>query len=160
MIYLILIIFYCYINVGVFKYDPIQEKDLIMTLLGNYIDGARVSSNSNRTSACYNPATGEKRLDVSLSTADETRAAVEKAQEAFKTWSKVTPLNRARIMFKFKELIEKHADEIAELITAEHGKVFSDAKGELTRGLEVVEFACGIPHLQKGEHSLNVGRSL
>jgi malonate-semialdehyde dehydrogenase (acetylating)/methylmalonate-semialdehyde dehydrogenase len=160
MIYLILIIFYCYINVGVFKYDPIQEKDLIMTLLGNYIDGARVSSNSNRTSACYNPATGEKRLDVSLSTADETRAAVEKAQEAFKTWSKVTPLNRARIMFKFKELIEKHADEIAELITAEHGKVFSDAKGELTRGLEVVEFACGIPHLQKGEHSLNVGRSV
>ncbi len=63
-------------------------------------------------------------------------------------------------MFKFKELLEQHADEIAELITLEHGKVFSDAKGELTRGLEVVEFACGIPHLQKGEHSLNVGRGV
>ena len=128
-----------------------------MSVLGNYIGGQHVASQSGRTSPVFNPATGAQSKEVALSSADETRAAIANAQEAFKTWSKVTPLNRARIMFKFKALVEEHADELAELITAEHGKVFSDAKGELTRGLEVVEFACGIPHLQKGEHSLNVG---
>ena len=128
-----------------------------MSVLGNYIGGQHVASQSGRTAPVFNPATGSQSKEVALSSADETRAAIANAQEAFKTWSKVTPLNRARIMFKFKALVEEHADELAELITAEHGKVFSDARGELTRGLEVVEFACGIPHLQKGEHSLNVG---
>ena len=128
-----------------------------MSVLGNYIGGQHVASQSGRTAPVFNPATGAQSKEVALSSADETRAAIANAQEAFKTWSQVTPLNRARIMFKFKALVEAHADELAELITAEHGKVFSDAKGELTRGLEVVEFACGIPHLQKGEHSLNVG---
>jgi len=131
-----------------------------MSIVGNYIGGQHVASNSGRTAPVYNPATGAQTKEVALSTADETRAAIATAQEAFKTWSKVTPLNRARIMFKFKELVEANADELAKLITTEHGKVFSDAKGELTRGLEVVEFACGIPHLQKGEHSLNVGRGV
>ncbi|MCY0964313.1 CoA-acylating methylmalonate-semialdehyde dehydrogenase [Parathalassolituus penaei] len=131
-----------------------------MQTLGNFISGQSVASDSGRFSAVYNPATGEQTKQVGLSSADETRAAIASAQEAFKTWSKVTPLNRARVMFKFKALLEQHADELAELITSEHGKVFSDAKGELTRGLEVVEFACGIPHLQKGEHSLNVGRGV
>ena len=128
-----------------------------MSVLGNYIGGQHVASQSGRTAPVFNPATGSQSKEVALSSADETRAAIANAQEAFKTWSKVTPLNRARIMFKFKALVEEHAEELAELITAEHGKVFSDAKGELTRGLEVVEFTCGIPHLQKGEHSLNVG---
>ena len=128
-----------------------------MSVLGNYIGGQHVASQSGRTAPVFNPATGAQSKEVALSSADETRAAIANAQEAFKSWSQVTPLNRARIMFKFKALVEAHADELAELITAEHGKVFSDAKGELTRGLEVVEFACGIPHLQKGEHSLNVG---
>lgn len=128
-----------------------------MSVLGNYIGGQHVASQSGRTAPVFNPATGAQSKEVALSSADETRAAIANAQEAFQSWSKVTPLNRARIMFKFKALVEAHADELAELITAEHGKVFSDAKGELTRGLEVVEFACGIPHLQKGEHSLNVG---
>jgi malonate-semialdehyde dehydrogenase (acetylating)/methylmalonate-semialdehyde dehydrogenase len=108
----------------------------------------------------FNPATGEQTRQVVLSSSDETRAAIASAQEAFAKWRAVTPLNRARVMFKFKALLEQHADELAEMITAEHGKVFSDAKGEVTRGLEVVEFACGIPHLQKGEHSLNVGRGV
>ena len=128
-----------------------------MSVLGNYIGGQHVASQSGRTAPVFNPATGAQSKEVALSSADETRAAIANAQEAFKSWSQVTPLNRARIMFKFKALVEAHADELAELITAEHGKVFSDAKGELTRGLEVVEFACGIPHLQKGEHSMNVG---
>ena len=131
-----------------------------MSVLGNYIGGQHVASQSGRTAAVFNPATGAQSKEVALSSADETRAAIANAQEAFKSWSQVSPLNRARIMFKFKALVEAHADELAELITAEHGKVFSDAKGELTRGLEVVEFACGIPHLQKGEHSLNVGRGV
>jgi malonate-semialdehyde dehydrogenase (acetylating)/methylmalonate-semialdehyde dehydrogenase len=131
-----------------------------MATLGNYIGGKPTASSSSRTAAVYNPATGEQSATVSLSSADETRVAIANAQEAFESWSKASPLNRARIMFKFKELVEKNADELSEMITLEHGKVFSDAKGELTRGLEVVEFACGIPHLLKGEHSLNVGRGV
>ncbi len=131
-----------------------------MTILGNFIGGVRVVSSSGRSAPVYNPAIGKQQFKVALSSPDETREAIAVAAAAFPAWSKVTPLNRARVMFKFKELIEHYADELAELITLEHGKVFSDAKGELTRGLEVVEFACGIPHLLKGEHSLNVGRDV
>lgn len=128
-----------------------------MQTLGNFIHGKRVSSESSRMAPVFNPATGEQTKQVSLATADETRAAISAAQAAFNEWSKTPPLRRARVMFKFKELLEQHKDELAALITSEHGKVLSDAHGELTRGLEVVEFACGIPHLLKGEHSLNVG---
>ena len=131
-----------------------------MTTLGNFIGGQAVASTSGRTATVFNPASGEPRFQVALSSADETRQAIANAEAAFASWKQVTPLNRARIMFKFKALVEQHADELATLITSEHGKVFSDAKGELTRGLEVVEFACGIPHLLKGEHSLNVGREV
>ncbi|HCL69233.1 MAG TPA: methylmalonate-semialdehyde dehydrogenase (CoA acylating), partial [Gammaproteobacteria bacterium] len=108
-----------------------------MTTLGNFIDGKRVATTSGRKAVVFNPATGDKRLEVALSSADETRAAIANASATFISWSKVTPLSRARVMFKFKELVEKHSDELAELITSEHGKVFSDAKGELIRGLEV-----------------------
>lgn len=131
-----------------------------MPSIGHFIDGQHVPSQSGRDATVFNPATGEARCQVALASADETRHAIAAAEAAFPAWSQVTPLNRARILFKFKALIEAHADELAELITSEHGKVLSDAKGELTRGLEVVEFACGIPHLQKGEHSLNVGRGV
>ena len=131
-----------------------------MPSIGHFIDGQHVPSQSGRDATVFNPATGEARSQVALASADETRQAIAAAEAAFPAWSQVTPLNRARILFKFKALIEAHADELAELITSEHGKVLSDAKGELTRGLEVVEFACGIPHLQKGEHSLNVGRGV
>jgi len=128
-----------------------------MSTLGNFINGQAVASQSGRTAPIYNPATGEQSLQVALSTADETRDAVRVADEAFAAWSKISPLKRSRILFKFKALVEEHTDELARLISSEHGKVFSDARGEVTRGLEVVEFACGIPHLQKGEHSMNVG---
>ena len=83
--------------------------------------------------------------------------AVDKAKKAFTDWSRKPPAQRARVIFKFKELIEKNLDEITKLIVSEHGKIYEDAKGSLTRGLEVVEFACGIPHLLKGEFSENVG---
>jgi malonate-semialdehyde dehydrogenase (acetylating)/methylmalonate-semialdehyde dehydrogenase len=129
-------------------------------VMGNFIDNKCVESTSSRKASVFNPATGEVSLSVSLSTVEETQSAITSAQTAFETWSHVTPLNRARVMFKFKALVEAHSHELAELIASEHGKVYSDAMGELTRGLEVVEFACGIPHLQKGEHSLNVGRGV
>lgn len=128
-----------------------------MQTLSHYLNGQLSAGQSQRTSPVYNPATGEQSAQVALATADETREAVRIADEAFAAWSKTSPLKRARILFKFKALVEEHTDELARLISSEHGKVFSDAKGEVTRGLEVVEFACGIPHLQKGEHSMNVG---
>ena len=131
-----------------------------METIGNYIDGRRAASASGRVGPVYNPATGEQSLNVSLSGAEETRTAIAAAQQAFASWKAVTPLNRARVMFAFKALIDQHRDELAELITMEHGKVLSDARNELARGLEVVEFATGIPHLLKGEHSLNVGRGV
>lgn len=131
-----------------------------MQVIGNFINGEVVASESSRTAPIYNPATGKQTKSVSLSTASETEAAIEVAQKAFKVWSNISPLNRARVMFRFKALLEENVDQLAEMITLEHGKVLSDAKGELTRGMEVVEFACGIPHLLKGEHSLNVGRGV
>ncbi|TDV97810.1 malonate-semialdehyde dehydrogenase (acetylating)/methylmalonate-semialdehyde dehydrogenase [Halomonas alkaliantarctica] len=128
-----------------------------MQTLSHYLNGQLSAGQSQRTSPVYNPATGEQSAQVALATADETREAVRIADEAFVAWSKTSPLKRSRILFKFKALVEEHTNELARLISSEHGKVFSDAKGEVTRGLEVVEFACGIPHLQKGEHSMNVG---
>ncbi|MCO7247307.1 CoA-acylating methylmalonate-semialdehyde dehydrogenase [Halomonas sp. CUBES01] len=128
-----------------------------MKTLSHYLNGQFSAGQSQRTSPVYNPATGEQSAQVALASADETRDAVRIADEAFVAWSKTSPLKRSRILFKFKALVEEHTDELARLISSEHGKVFSDAKGEVTRGLEVVEFACGIPHLQKGEHSMNVG---
>ncbi|MEY1388611.1 CoA-acylating methylmalonate-semialdehyde dehydrogenase [Providencia stuartii] len=127
-----------------------------MQQIQNFIGGELVSSQSGRFAPVYNPATGEQTAQVVLSSAAETKQAIEVAHKAFPKWSKLSPLKRARILFKFKALLEENMDDLARLISKEHGKVFSDAVGELTRGLEVVEFACGIPHLQKGEHSANV----
>ena len=131
-----------------------------MHQLGNFINNRRVASESTRRAPVFNPATGEQRLEVALSSAEETRAAIAAAQAAFESWSATPSVVRARYLYKFRELLEARRDELAELISLEHGKVFSDAQGEITRGMEVVEFACGIPHLQKGEFSLNVGRAV
>ena len=125
--------------------------------IAQFIDGKAVFGNSSRSADVFNPATGAVTGRVALADKGDVEAAIASAQAAFPAWAATTPLARARVMFKFKQLLEEHADEIALAITHEHGKVFSDAKGELTRGLEVVEFACGIPHLVKGEHSMNVG---
>src|SRR5262249_56877669 len=97
---------------------------------------------------------------VGLGGAGEVEAAVAAAAQAFPGWANTSPVNRARVMFKFKTLIENNADSIARLITSEHGKVLADARGEVTRGLEVVEFACGIPQLLKGEFSDSVGTGI
>ncbi|SKA49933.1 CoA-acylating methylmalonate-semialdehyde dehydrogenase [Enterovibrio nigricans] len=121
-----------------------------MASVTHYIDG-RHTEQSERKQALYNPATGEISGEVSLASVSETEAAIASAKAAFPAWSEMSPLRRARVLFKFKSLVEENIDELAALITQEHGKVLDDAKGELTRGLEVVEFACGIPHLLKGE---------
>ncbi|MDE1465363.1 CoA-acylating methylmalonate-semialdehyde dehydrogenase [Spartinivicinus poritis] len=131
-----------------------------MQVINNFINGGQVGSESGRVAPVFNPATGKQTAEVVLSTAAETRQAISVAADAFAKWARVTPLNRARVLFKFKELVEKHRNELAEIISSEHGKVYSDAQGEVTRGLEVIEFACGIPHLLKGEHSLNVGTNV
>jgi malonate-semialdehyde dehydrogenase (acetylating)/methylmalonate-semialdehyde dehydrogenase len=128
--------------------------------LGHFIGGQFVSGTSGRTGLVHNPATGEVRGSVAYASADETRAALAAASAALPGWAATPPLQRARILFKFKALLEQHIHELAGLITAEHGKVHSDARGEVTRGTEVVEFACGIPHLLKGEFSENVGTAV
>ncbi|KFX21095.1 CoA-acylating methylmalonate-semialdehyde dehydrogenase [Pectobacterium betavasculorum] len=128
-----------------------------METVSNFIQGAIASSNSQRYAAVYNPATGEQIRQVVMSDKTEVEQAIASAAAAFPTWSKHSPLRRARVLFRFKALLEERMDTLARLISQEHGKVYSDAVGEVTRGLEVVEFACGIPHLQKGEHSANVG---
>jgi malonate-semialdehyde dehydrogenase (acetylating)/methylmalonate-semialdehyde dehydrogenase len=125
-----------------------------------FIDGSVTGNPASRTMDVNNPATGQVIGQVQLADAATTGQAIAAAKRALPGWAATTPLRRARVLFRFKALVEKNFDEIARLITAEHGKVYEDARGELTRGLEVVEFACGIPHLLKGEHSLNVGTNV
>ncbi|MCK7593717.1 CoA-acylating methylmalonate-semialdehyde dehydrogenase [Pseudomarimonas salicorniae] len=137
-----------------------QPKPQNVPDLPHLIAGKEVSGTSGRWSDVYNPATGAVSARVPLASKAEVESAIAAAEAAFPAWAATTPLNRARVMFRFKALLEANADLIARTISAEHGKVLSDARGELTRGLEVVEFACGIPHLLKGEKSINVGRDV
>jgi malonate-semialdehyde dehydrogenase (acetylating) / methylmalonate-semialdehyde dehydrogenase len=120
--------------------------------IGHYINGEHRNISSASVPS-YNPANGAITGAVALATATEVDLAVKAAHAAFPTWSQTPPLKRARVMFRFKELIERDMDKLAATITREHGKVLSDAKGELVRGLEVVEYACGIPELLKGDYT-------
>ena len=131
-----------------------------MNLIQHYINGKTYKGSSSRKGKVFNPATGSQESEVLLVTKSELEHAVENAKTAFEKWSQVTPLQRARIIFKYKELIEKNYDELTKLIVSEHGKVYEDAKGSLTRGLEIVEFACGIPQMLKGEFTENVGTNI
>ena len=126
----------------------------------HFVDGKEFKGESKRLADVFNPATGEVQAKVNLASKSDVDAAIKVASQAFPEWADTPPITRARILFKFKELIEKNSDELTKLIVAEHGKVYDDAKGSLTRGLEVVEFACGIPHLLKGEFTENVGRGV
>ena len=128
-----------------------------MKLINHFINGAHYQGQEKNTVQVFNPATGEVAARVALASKQETEEAIRVATEALPSWSNTPPLKRARVMFKFKELLEKHIDDLASMITSEHGKVFSDAKGEIARGIEVVEFACGIPQLLKGEYTEQVG---
>jgi malonate-semialdehyde dehydrogenase (acetylating) / methylmalonate-semialdehyde dehydrogenase len=125
--------------------------------VAHWIAGRTVNQTQGRSGEVFNPTTGAVAAQVPFATAAEINAAVRAARDAFKPWAATPALRRARVLFRFKELVEAQAEDIARLIAKEHGKTVSDAHGEITRGLEVVEFACGIPHLAKGEYSENVG---
>ncbi len=128
--------------------------------LAHFVNGTLVAGESGRWGDVFDPATGDITARVPLASQQETARAIAAAAAAFPKWAETPPLHRARIMFKFKALIEQHADELSTLISSEHGKVFSDAKGELIRGLEVVEFVCGIPQLLKGEFAEQIGNGI
>ncbi len=131
-----------------------------MSDVQHFINGKHSNGSSGRWGDVFNPATGERARRVALAGAGEVDAAVKAAAAAFPAWAATPPLTRARVLFKFRELLERDGDALARLITDEHGKVLSDARGEVTRGTEVVEFACGIPHLLKGEVTEQVGRGI
>ena len=131
-----------------------------MREIGHFIGGKAVAGTSGRTADVFNPASGEVTGKVALASVAEVDAAVEAANAAWPAWASMPPLRRARVMFKFKELLERDRQEFAAIITSEHGKVLSDADGELQRGMEVVEFACGIPHLIRGEYTDSVGTGI
>jgi malonate-semialdehyde dehydrogenase (acetylating) / methylmalonate-semialdehyde dehydrogenase len=127
------------------------------TAIQHFIGGKLVPGRSGRTAPVYNPATGEQSGTVPLASAAEVDEAVGLARAAFPGWAMTTPLRRARILNRFLRLLEEHQGRIAETITAEHGKVYSDSLGEIARGVEVVEFATGAPQLLKGDVTENVG---
>lgn len=127
------------------------------TEISHFIGGRQVPGRSGRSAPVFNPATGEVSGQVALASVEEVNGAVEAARSAFPAWGSTTPLRRARIINRFLRILEERGDQLAAVITAEHGKVLSDAKGEVQRGMEVVEFAIGAPHLLKGEVTENVG---
>ena len=128
--------------------------------VGHYIGGRRIAGASGRSAPVFNPALGVATTQVALASANETRSIISAARAALPEWSDTPALRRARVLFRFRDLIDKHSEEIAGILTREHGKVLADARGEVTRGLEIVEFACGIPQLLKGEYSDAVGRGI
>ncbi|WP_061289872.1 CoA-acylating methylmalonate-semialdehyde dehydrogenase [Azotobacter vinelandii] len=127
-----------------------------MTLIGHLIGGER-RNDATRTQEVFNPATGRAEKQVALAAKSTVEEAIAAAQAAFPAWRDTPPIKRTRIMFRFKELLEQNAERICQLIGEEHGKIFHDAAGELQRGIENVEYACGAPQLLKGEHSRSVG---
>lgn len=130
-----------------------------MNTVGHLING-EVVVESKRTQDVFNPATGQVARQVALASSQTVEHAIATAEAAFPAWRDTPPIKRARIMFRFKELLEQNADAICKLIGEEHGKISHDAAGELQRGIENVEYACGIAELLKGEHSKNVGPNI
>jgi malonate-semialdehyde dehydrogenase (acetylating)/methylmalonate-semialdehyde dehydrogenase len=126
----------------------------------HFIGGRLAANTSGRTQDVTNPASGRVTAKVALGAPADVDAAVGAAQAAFPAWADTPPIRRARVMFKFLELLNQHRDELAHLITAEHGKVFNDAQGEVTRGIDIVEFACGIPQLLKGDYTEQVSTGI
>jgi len=129
-------------------------------VIAHYVHGKHTTPTSGRQQDVFNPATGAVTGHVALASAAEVDAAVASAQAAFPAWSDTPPLRRARVMFKFLELLNAHKDDLARMITAEHGKVFTDAQGEVSRGIDIVEFACGIPQLLKGDFTDQVSTGM
>ena len=124
--------------------------------LSHFVGGCRIEGQSERYGDVYNPATGEIIRRVPLASKEEVQSIIENAARAFPDWSQTPPARRVQVLYRFRELLLKQLDEVAEILSLEHGKTLDDAKGSITRGLEVVEFACGIPQLLKGEYSEGV----
>src|SRR5438132_259719 len=121
--------------------------------VNHWIGGKRVTGESGRKGPIYNPATGRQASEVDFATAEEGDRAVQAAKAAFPAWREVSLAKRAELFFRIRELLHERREEMARILTAEHGKVLTDALGEVTRGLEVVEFCCGIPTLMKSDYS-------
>jgi malonate-semialdehyde dehydrogenase (acetylating)/methylmalonate-semialdehyde dehydrogenase len=130
------------------------------TTIAHFISGQATTGSSARSQDVFNPATGAVTGRVTLANTHDVNTAVASAQAAFPAWADTPPLKRARVMFKFLELLNQHRDQLAHMITAEHGKVFTDAQGEVTRGIDIVEFACGIPQLLKGDFTDQVSTGI
>src|SRR3954463_12216038 len=128
-----------------------------MREITHFIDGASVAGRSGRYGDVFNPNTGEVQARVALASTAEVDKAVQSALRAQQAWALVNPQRRARVLFEFKRLIERDMDALAEILSSEHGKVIADSKGDIQRGLEVIEFACGIPHVLKGEYTQGAG---
>jgi malonate-semialdehyde dehydrogenase (acetylating)/methylmalonate-semialdehyde dehydrogenase len=128
-----------------------------MRQIHHFVNGQTLAGTSERFGDVFNPNTGEVQARVDLASADELDAAVQAAARAQVGWAAVNPQRRARVMFEFKRLVEARMDELAGLLSSEHGKVIADSKGDIQRGLEVIEFACGIPHVLKGEYTEGAG---
>ncbi len=135
-------------------------QTLPLTTLGHFVKGRALDGTPGRSGDVYDPATGELSRRVAFATAADVDAAVRAARTAFAGWSETPPIRRAAVMFAFRELVVRDTDRLAAIITSEHGKTLADARGEVQRGLEVVEFACGIPHLLKGDVTENVAREV
>ena len=131
-----------------------------MNKIGNYINGKKTTGFSSNTKQVFDPSTGEIQAEVVLSNKEDFDLAIDSAKKSFANWSQVTPLNRSSILAKYRLLLEENKEELAKIVSKEHGKTLEDAKGSVTRGIEVVEFACGIPHLLKGDFSQNVGTNI
>jgi malonate-semialdehyde dehydrogenase (acetylating)/methylmalonate-semialdehyde dehydrogenase len=142
------------------KNNAVRRWESFMREIGHFIAGKQVAGTSGRTGDVFNPNTGEVQAKVALASKREVEQAIANAQAAFPGWAATNPQRRARVMFKFLELIQAEHDDLARLLSSEHGKTFADARGDIQRGLEVVEFACGIPHLLKGEYSEGAGPSI
>ncbi len=133
---------------------------MTVTSIAHSISGQKTAGTSTRAQDVFNPATGAVTGRVNLANVQDVAQAVAAAQAAFPAWADTPPLRRARVMFKFLELLNQHRDTLAQMITAEHGKVFTDAQGEVTRGIDIVEFACGIPQLLKGDFTDQVSTGI
>ena len=128
-----------------------------MNRIGHYIDGARVAGQGDRLHDIFDPNTGAVQAQVSLGTPDELDAAVASAVTAQQAWAQQNPQRRARVLFAYKQAVEAEMDELAAMLSREHGKVLADSRGDVMRGIDVIEFACGVPQAQKGEHTYGAG---
>ncbi|MCH8865536.1 MAG: CoA-acylating methylmalonate-semialdehyde dehydrogenase [Proteobacteria bacterium] len=137
---------------------PAKDPDAAQ-VVGHFINGVDVADN-DRTMPVTNPATGQVTKHVAMASAKMVERAIAAAQDAFPAWRNTPPQKRAKVMFRFKQLLEERADDIVALLTSEHGKVLDDAMGEFSRGVEIVDYACGIAELLKGEHAKNVGPNI